>query len=459
MAVFLPMLEAEHLARPAKRLVAVCLFFFVLALSLRVALVLALPNQGLIPPREMERVAQSWAKYGSLANPYATPTGPTAHVAPVYPVLLGTVYRVFGTGSRGRFAQAMLSCTLSALRSALVLPLALAIGLGWRAGIIGAALSVPYISAFNTELRGGWEAPLAALLLMAVVWLAYRFSERPDFGSRKAIALGLFAGATLLTCPIFLPVFVLLITAAISLRKCSLSQFGVWAIVLGASAGVVVAPWALRNWRVLGHPVMLRSNFGLELSLAYNNSGYTSALDPHVLDMHPAISPEVSLQVAKLGEIAFNERRYREAVFWIEGHPGKSLRLLEAHIVYFWFPPAQVTLFRVMLAGLTVCSGLGWWAMRAQSPRAAALIGMVWIAFPVIYYVTYWSSRYRYPMDWTLLLATAALLDLLGKRFSRNRVVSALEPQRKGRAATRVAAAFSWPKWSARLRYLYQQMP
>jgi hypothetical protein len=399
--------------------VAASVLFFALALALRVGLMVALPNVRLIPRREMERVARSWADTGSLANPYATPTGPTAHVAPVYPILLGTLYRIFGTGSKGLFAQAILSCVLCALRSALVLPLALALGLTWRTGVLAAALSIPYINAFNTELRGPWDAPMGALLLIAVVWTASRFSQKPSFSLGSAVPLGLFSGAVLLACPAFLPMLVLFVAAAAFLRRSSLKRFSLWLLVFIPCAGVVLAPWALRNLRVLGSPVIFRSNFGLELSLAYNDAGYTSALDQHVLDPHPVINPAASREVASLGEVEFNKRRQQEALRWIYAHPGQSVRLFAIHVVDFWFPPAEIRMLRIALAALTIVAWLGWLVLYFDNRKAAFLLGIVWAGFPLIYYVTYWSSRYRYPMDWTLLLTAAVLVDFLWGRFAR----------------------------------------
>lgn len=392
-------------------MLAVSAFLFVIALALRVSLVVALPGYRSLPAREMERAAQSWASTGVLANPYATPTGPTAHVAPVYPILLGTLYRIFGTGPEGQFAQSILSCVLCALRSALVLPLALQLGLTWRAAVLAASLNVPYISAFNTELHGGWEAPLAALLLIAVLWIASRFSRRPSFNLRDAVLLGLFVGATLITCPAFLPMVALLVATAGFLSNSSLKQFALWLGALVACAGMVLAPWTLRNFRVLGSPIVFRSNFGLELSLAYNDRGYTSALDEHILDLHPAVNPEISRHVATLGEVEFNRRKEHETFRWILAHPYQAARLTAIHIVDFWFPPVEIVALRFVFVTLTLVAWLGWLVLWLENRRAAALLGIVWIGFPFIYYITYWSSRYRYPMDWTLLLASAVLID------------------------------------------------
>lgn len=97
---------------------------FVAAFAVRLGLNFALPDLYSIPPMKMERVAASFGATGELANPYMTPTGPTAHLLPLYPILLGTLYRLFGTGTEGQIAQHVWGCLL-ALRCGLIFPLAL----------------------------------------------------------------------------------------------------------------------------------------------------------------------------------------------------------------------------------------------------------------------------------------------------------------------------------------------
>jgi len=166
---------------------------------------------------------------------------------------------------------------------------------------------------------------------------------------------------------------------------------------------------------VLGSAV-IRSNFGLELSLAYNDQEQASALG-NVLESHPLKNRAVSEHIAQVGEIAFNRERENQALNWIREHPGSAARLFVKHVIFFWFPPAENAFFRVFMAVVTVTALLGFLLLASNNQFAAWLIGLIWISFPTLYYVTYWSSRYRYPMDWTLLLCSAVLLEALGTSF------------------------------------------
>jgi MFS family permease len=382
--------------------------------------VLLLPHFDTPITGEMEHVAISWATTGRLANPYSTPTGPTAHVSPLYPILLGSIYQVFGTGVSGHLVQAVFACAISALRCALLVPVAVLLGLGFRTGLIAGALGVVYIPAFNTELRGSWEASLASLFLITLVIIAAQFSRKPMFQMPTAVSWGAFAGIGVLLSPALAPPMAafLAFTACSGLRQWK--RYIAWLSILTATALLVVLPWVIRNERVLGAPV-IRSNFGLELSLAYNDYEKASALDPEITDSHPLLNRNASRDVARMGEIAFNRQRERQALDWIRKHPASALKLFGRHILYFWFPPAANVLWRTLLAMMTVFSFAGFAVLVSGSRPAASLIGLIWISFPLIYYVTYWSSRYRYPMDWTLVLCVAVLLDAVWQRFSRMR--------------------------------------
>lgn len=402
-----------------KRIPALAAAVFALALAIRLLLAFGWPALGTLPPTEMERTARNWAETGELGNPYLTPTGPTAHVAPLYPLMLGLVYRIGGTEQPGPPGQWLLGCTLSALRCALMLPLAVVLGLGLRTGLIAAIASCFVITAVGTEIRGAWEAPAAALALMFFVWLAARREEKPwSRPGRDAFLVGLAAGAALLLSPALLFTLAALLAWTLA-RHATRRQWLTGMALAAVGALLVLAPWVYRNARVLGSPVLFRTNFGLELSLAYNDAGEATALDKRILERHPLKNAAVSQRVATVGEVAFNRERQREALDWIAAHPGKAAELAALHVFYFWFPPAPSLPAAILRAMLTIAAILGYAAVVRKRSPAGVLIGLVWITFPLIYYVLYWSSRYRYPMDWTLLLCSAALLDYAMERAPR----------------------------------------
>ena len=52
----------------------------------------------------------------------------------------------------------------------------------------------------------------------------------------------------------------------------------------------------------------------------------------------------------------------------------------------------------------------GWFRLRHLSKPAAESIAVILMSFPLIYYVVNWSSRYRMPIEWALVLLAGVAL-------------------------------------------------
>ena len=355
---------------------------------------------------EMERVARAWAETGQLANPYILPTGPTAHVLPVYPVVLGTIYRICGTGHAGQAAQGLFSAVLAALRCALILPLALFLGFDRASAALAAALGVLYIPAFATELRGGWEAPLAALLLMALVYAFVRRIRQDTLSLKEAGVCGVLTALCWLTSAALIPVAAGYAAITAFTARARLRQRASWIAVYAITTILFVLPWGIRNEARLGRFILLRSNLGLEVWMAYHAGASAGALDP-VNNLHPAVNLQQARRVQRLGEIRFNQEVLAESLKWIQADPLQAAKLTLLHFTYFWLPPAQTLLVRLLRVSLTLLAWAGCWMLWRTRHPAFLPVLTIWLTFPLIYIIVYWSSRYRYPIEWTLLLCAA----------------------------------------------------
>jgi hypothetical protein len=155
--------------------------------------------------------------------------------------------------------------------------------------------------------------------------------------------------------------------------------------------------------------IRLRSDFGYELWQAYHDGSGVGALDTNA-SLGPASNTQASNRVRVLGEVRFHELLERETLQWIRANPKKAARLFAEHVLYYWFPPAQWLPVRLARGLLTVVAAIGMWLLLARKLLIGYVLAALWIVYPMIYYVVYWSSRYRYPMDWTLVLAAAVAL-------------------------------------------------
>src|SRR5215471_4435152 len=76
-------------------------FLFAVAFGVRVLGVVGSHQYRNLERYELERTAISLAQTGVYGNPYALPTGPSAHVSPGYTLILAAIFKLFGTGTTG----------------------------------------------------------------------------------------------------------------------------------------------------------------------------------------------------------------------------------------------------------------------------------------------------------------------------------------------------------------------
>jgi hypothetical protein len=122
-------------------------------------------------------------------------------------------------------------------------------------------------------------------------------------------------------------------------RRCvQLASFAGIALVL------IITPWALRNERVLGAPVLIRSDLGLELALANHREALSDrppALVFHerLVEIHPferRTNPPFRLKPG--GEVAYSRNLEQQTWRWISAHPAGFAILSVRHVSEFFFP-------------------------------------------------------------------------------------------------------------------------
>jgi hypothetical protein len=396
---------------------------FVLALVLRLGILFGTGLNHKQDRFEMITVATTFAHTGMIANAYmAMPTGPTAHVAPLYPILVGSLYRIFGDGETGENIRQSVACVISSLRAALLVLLALAFGLGEGVALAAGLLGVVYIGAFDTELKGDWEGPFAGVLLMLLVLWGYRTLSQRTPAPLEAVLYGLLWGIALLVAPALLPVGVGLAAVAF-LARYRKDRGRVITALGGCALGTVVAlsPWIIRNYTQLGGFVWGRDNFGLELSVSNGPGANWSNPEnrPRIFSMHPSRYRPAAERLAAMGELAFNEERKQEAIRWIKANPGEFARLTFQRTLHFWFPSGRNAAHGAVLALVTLMAWAGLALLWRAGNPAFAIVAAVWVMYPLTYYVIQWSSRYRLPIDWSLLLCAGVAASALWQTVRR----------------------------------------
>jgi hypothetical protein len=167
----------------------------------------------------------------------------------------------------------------------------------------------------------------------------------------------------------------------------------------------------------------VRSNFGLDFSISNNDDARPTLLQNldggPLQKSHPFTSSDELQRYSREGELAYYDRRKKEALSWVRSHPGRFALLSLQRIQNFWFPVAPSPITTFYLWGITVAGAVGMARAFSHARSAAIVLSVFWFAFPLIYYVIEVDTRYRYPLDWSfLLLSCFACLPLLSRAQS-----------------------------------------
>jgi 4-amino-4-deoxy-L-arabinose transferase-like glycosyltransferase len=404
--------------------------------------------------QETGNIAYALAQGKGFSNVFRTETGPTAWLAPVYPLIVAATFKLFGTfTARAFFACAGLNMLFS---SAACVPvfftgkriggLGVAAGAAWLWAVFPSAVMMPFEWIWDTSL----SALLAALLLWATLELAE--SERwLDWG-----VYGVLWGLALMTNPalgVLLPF--LLGWAAFRRRGGSRER---WKRA-GLAAGVAIlfcVPWTIRNYVAFHRFIPVRSNLPFELWLGNND-----IFDEHARNGRRSITrTEEARRYAQLGETAYMAEKWELAISFMKAHPGLELQLAGRKLVDFWIgTEAPVKNFRetdswlirgilltsFLTAAGALCGVVILWVRQKKITQRRSVRGVgaeterdeaeemtsppvfplavFPVVFPCLYYLTHADLRYRHPIDPIVLLLAvvfvAEVFHLVGMNFRK----------------------------------------
>jgi hypothetical protein len=303
---------------------------------------------------EIARVAIAFAKteriadsFGGGRGAFAPGQGPTAHVLPLPPIFAGTIYRLFGIRSPTSEFMLEVTAVLLALASSAFLYKGFGFaGMRRRERLVALAavclLPLPFLLE-TVEFRI-WEGAMATCLAFGFVCLLGHAETRRSHSWRMIAALSLLAAVTFFVHP-SLGLACYLCALLFAVEDVRRGRLVGTALIAVAALVVVLAPWAARNAAVMGKPILLRSNFGLELALA-NYPGALAPGDPkqrfrrRLAEIHPAVSPTAFAAMERAGgEVAYADKLGASATAWIRQNPGAFARLCFRHLGEYYFPP------------------------------------------------------------------------------------------------------------------------
>ena len=361
---------------------------------------------------EMGRIGRSIALGQGFSNPYGGSTGPTAWEPPLYPFLIGGVFKLFGIYSD---ASACVLLTINSLLNALTcIPIffiarktigeKLALWCAWTWALL------PY--GMYWALHWVWDTTLAPLLLSLIFWVTLELEAWE--GWKGWSIFGVLWGVAAVTNPSMLSF---------------LPFSGLWAWRkrykrgLPSLGGIALAsllfftcltPWLVRNHGVFGKFIFVRSDFGYELRL-----GNGPFADGRLQDyLQPNLNVSELAAYNRLGELAYGERCKRLAFDWIRENPRRFAIISLKRFFYYWngVPKATNSTAPVdfRTSGFLASSVLTLWglgrALRKHKPGASLFLLLV-VSYPTVYYFVFANPRYRHPIEPELLVLIIFLLS------------------------------------------------
>jgi len=385
-------------------------------------------------------VAASVANGNGFSNPLFGRTGPSAWLAPAYPLLLSGIFHVLGTFSLAS------ACAILAFNS-----------------LCGALTCIPiYFSGKRIfgELTGGyaamawalfpysvyldaywvWDTALSTLVLTLLLWLTLELAERKrsllDWAGYGALCgLGALINPTILAPLPFL-------SGWGAIRQKGLNRNALPALATAGIACVLtVSPWLVRNYNVFHEPFLIKNNFWLEVTVGNLGSHRHWWND----NQHPSRNIGELQEMMRIGESGYMAEKKHEALQFVESHLATYLWMCVRRFVYTWFGFWSVRLDYLVdepmdPVNMVFCSTLSlmafWGLARSWHQKYYGVLpcATILVTLPVVHYLSHPFVSYRHPVDPEIvLLGTFAAWPMLAEQWKVSTLRAALLKYRSTR--------------------------
>jgi 4-amino-4-deoxy-L-arabinose transferase-like glycosyltransferase len=366
---------------------------------------------------EMGRVGRSIALGQGFSSPYEGNTGPTAWEPPLYPYLIGGVFKIFGVYT---YASAWVLLSINSLFAAFTTIPVYRIAhrtFGPRVALWSArtwALN-PYV--WYWSVHWIWDTTFTPLVLALIFLVALEMEQWP--GWRGWALFGVLWGVGALANPTmlsFLPFCGLWVWWR-RYRRGLRSLAGV--VLCSLVFFLVLSPWLARNYEAFGRLVFIRDDFGLQLRLGNNKL----ADGISIVTLQPNLNKLELEKFQRLGEIAYEADCRRLAFDWIRAHPGRFAVISLKRFFYYWNglprPTDSVVPWDFRSSLFLASSVMAVWglmrALRQKRPAAWLFAGLV-ATYPTIYYFVFPHARYRHPIEPELFILVVFLASEVRSR-------------------------------------------
>ena len=314
---------------------------FLLALVLRLALILILPQQPMSDGAwYMDRAAEMAAGMG-----YQQDGHPTAFWPVGYPALVAATMLVFGKGMLGPLLLNLASAML-------VLWLVLWFGRRFAGSELAARIAALLYAIYPAHIAYT-GAPLSETSYTAVAMAAFALLVARPKDWRFLAASGLLFGlATLMRPQTMLFPIGAVVALLLVFRAFRWTDAAKALLILAIAGSAVLLPWTARNRSVFGETVLVSTNGGVAL--------YTGASDratgDHFSWEDPSLWREIRFPMAERNgrQVELDRHLKKLSRTWIAEHPGRWLAMGPKKVAILWTKDSDA-----------------FWSLKASHPRLA----------------------------------------------------------------------------------------
>ena len=355
---------------------------------------------------ELGCLAQSVLDGHGLASPFGGSTGPSAFLAPGYPLLVALAFRIGGSYSAAAAALLMaLQVLFGVLTVALLMFIAHRLFGRPAANIAGILCAIhPLLICLPGMF---WETSFSMLSVVTVIALAVSCVDgRPRI---HWVSLGaMIALASLVNPALTLTFAAVLAWAAWSTKHRSRTQ----PLLAAAVWFLIFAVWPVRNEITMHRFIPLRSNLGYELWQG-NRLGSDGSFDSR---LHPNTNRSEFAKYAKEGETTYMHKKYVLALSIIKADPMRFFRLSLTRTGQFWLglrgrDTSKLVAASVSTSSLLAFAGLGFLLRSRRHIRLLFLAPL--LLYPIPYYLTHADFRFRLVLEPIALLLSTYSLQLI----------------------------------------------
>ncbi len=354
---------------------------------------------------EMGCLGKAVAEGRGFSDPFCVGTGPSAWEPPLYPYLIGAVFKIFGIYTH---ASAWILLAINSLFSALTcIPIyvaarktfdeRLARWSAWTWALF------PYV--WYWSIHWVWDTTISPFLLVWILVITLELEDSKGLGGWAI--LGVLWGQVSLANPStisFLPVSGLWAWYQRWKKgKPSLGGVALASLIFF----LLVGPWLVRNHQVFAKWVFIRNDFGQQFALGNGEA----ARGWSMVYQQPNLNPGELERFKRMGELAYAEARQQEAMDFIRRDRKQWIVLTFKKVFHYWAgipkaadsaPVTALKMFLFLLSSVLAFAG----AVTAvrQKRTGAWLFMLLLLVYPLIYYIVYPHARYRHPIEPELMI-------------------------------------------------------